>query len=57
MYLDNIGRIWFGIEIPPDNKNPHSVFGGLLKSIIGEADSSDEDGEYVGRNAAPPDLD
>lgn len=57
MYLDNIGRIWFGIEIPPDNKNPNSVFGGLLKSIIGEADSSDEDGDYVGRNAAAPDLD
>ncbi|XP_026725321.1 Golgi to ER traffic protein 4 homolog [Trichoplusia ni] len=57
VYLDNIGRIWFGIEIPPDNKNPNSVFGGILKSIIGDADSSDEEGEYVGRNGAAPELD
>ncbi|CAB3224137.1 unnamed protein product [Arctia plantaginis] len=57
VYLDNIGRIWFGIEIPPDNKNPGSMFGGLLKTIIGDADSSDDDGDYIGRSAAAPDLD
>lgn len=32
------------------------MLGGLLKSIIGDVDSSDEDGEYVG-NATAPDLD
>lgn len=32
------------------------MFGGLLKSIIGEADSSDEE-EYMGRSASAPDLD
>lgn len=57
VYLDNIGRIWFGIEIPPDNRNSNSLFGGLLKSIIGEADSSDEEGDYLDRNIAAPDLD
>ncbi|CAK1596095.1 unnamed protein product [Parnassius mnemosyne] len=57
VYLDNIGRIWFGIEIPHDTRNPNSVFGGLLKSIIGDLDSSDEDGDYTGRNTTAPDLD
>lgn len=33
------------------------MFGGLLKTIIGEADSSDDDGDYIGRSAAAPDLD
>lgn len=56
-YLDNIGRVWFGIEIPQDTRNPNSVFGGLLKSIIGDADSSDDDGEPLGRSAPAPDLD
>ncbi|XP_063362084.1 Golgi to ER traffic protein 4 homolog [Cydia amplana] len=57
VYLDNIGRIWFGIEIPHDPKNANSMFGGLLKSIIGEAaDSSDEE-EYMGHNTSAPDLD
>lgn len=56
VYLDNIGRIWFGIEIQQDNKNPNSVFGGLLKSIIREADSSDDDGDYMA-TASAPDLD
>ncbi|XP_068631747.1 Golgi to ER traffic protein 4 homolog [Battus philenor] len=56
-YLDNIGRIWFNIEIPQNNKNPNSMFGGLLKSIIGDLDSSDDDGEVDGRNASAPDLD
>ncbi|CAG5059635.1 unnamed protein product [Parnassius apollo] len=57
VYLDNIGRIWFGIEIPHDTRNPNSVFGGLLKSIIGDLDSSDEDGDYTERNTTAPDLD
>lgn len=57
VYLDNIGRIWFGIEVQQDTRNPTSVFGGLLKSIIGDADSSDEDGEYMAHNATAPDLD
>ncbi|XP_026751846.1 Golgi to ER traffic protein 4 homolog [Galleria mellonella] len=56
VYLDNIGRIWFGIEVQRKTRNPNSVFGGLLKSIIGDADSSDEDGEYE-HNATVPDLD
>lgn len=46
VYLDNIGRIWFGIEVPSDNRNRNSMFGGFLKSIIGDVDSSDEDAEY-----------
>lgn len=33
------------------------MLGGLLKSIIGEVDSSDEEGELLGRSAAAPDLD
>ncbi|CAH0397919.1 unnamed protein product [Chilo suppressalis] len=57
IYLDNIGRIWFGIEIPKDNRNANSLFGGLLKSIIGEVDSSDEDGDFTGQNISTPDLD
>ncbi|XP_013199883.1 Golgi to ER traffic protein 4 homolog [Amyelois transitella] len=56
VYLDNIGRIWFGIEVQPDTRNSSSVFGGLLRSIIGDADSSDEDGDFMGQSAAP-DLD
>ncbi|XP_059045334.1 Golgi to ER traffic protein 4 homolog [Achroia grisella] len=55
LYLDNIGRIWFGIEVPSAGRNSNSVFGGLIKSIIGDIDSSDEEGEY-GRNTVP-DLD
>lgn len=55
VYLDNIGRIWFGLEVPQTNRNPNTMFGGLLKSIIGEDDSSDDE-EYAG-NAAAPDLD
>lgn len=57
VYLDTIGRIWFGIGIPQTNRNSNSVIGGLLKSIIGDVDgdSSDEDGGM--RNAAIPDLD
>lgn len=57
VYLDNIGRIWFGIEMPPDPKNANSMFGGFLKSIIGDVDSSDEDGDIQARNASAPDLD
>lgn len=45
-YLDTIGRIWFGIEPPSDNRNRNSMFGGLLRSIIGDVDSSDDEGEY-----------
>ncbi|XP_026317716.1 Golgi to ER traffic protein 4 homolog [Hyposmocoma kahamanoa] len=56
VYLDNIGRIWFGIEIPQENKNSGSLIGGLLKSIIGEAESSDDEGDF-GANCAAPDLD
>ncbi|CAG9584387.1 unnamed protein product [Danaus chrysippus] len=57
VYLDTIGRIWFGIGIPQTNRNSNSVIGGLLKSIIGDvdADSSDDDGGM--RSAAIPDLD
>ncbi|XP_049868916.1 Golgi to ER traffic protein 4 homolog [Pectinophora gossypiella] len=57
VYLDNIGRIWFGIEIPQDNKNTGSLFGGLIKSIIGDAESSDDEGDYLGASASAPDLD
>lgn len=59
MYLDTIGRIWFGIEIPQDSRNSNSVFGGLLKSIIGDVDvdSSDEDGDFMANCASVPDLD
>lgn len=58
VYLDTIGRIWFGIEIP-QNKNQNSVFGGLLKSIIGDVDvdTSDDDGDHLGNCAPAPDLD
>lgn len=56
MYLDNIGRIWFGIEIPQETKNSGSLIGGLLKSIIGEAESSDDEGD-LGANCSAPDLD
>lgn len=56
VYLDNIGRIWFGIEVPHNNKSSNSMFGGLLKSIIGEDESTDEEGDTLA--AAPaPDLD
>ncbi|KAM3964436.1 Golgi to ER traffic protein 4 homolog [Aphomia sociella] len=55
VYLDNIGRIWFGI-VQPEAMTTNSMFGGLLKSIIGDADSSDEEGEF-GHNATAPDLD
>ncbi|CAH2037554.1 unnamed protein product, partial [Iphiclides podalirius] len=57
IYLDNIGRIWFGIEIPQDTRNPNSMLNGLLKSIIGDLDSSDEDGDLNERNSTAPDLD
>lgn len=59
IYLDTIGRIWFGIEIPNNSRNSNSMFGGLLKSIIGDVDvdSSDEEGEFVANCAAAPDLD
>ncbi|XP_028043990.1 Golgi to ER traffic protein 4 homolog isoform X4 [Bombyx mandarina] len=56
IFLDNIGRIWFGIEIPSENRNPNSMFGGLIKSIIGDIDSSDDDGESK-TSATAPDLD
>lgn len=58
VYLDTIGRIWFGIELPQD-KNHNSIFGGLLKSIIGDVDvdTSDEEGEYERNNAPVPELD
>lgn len=56
VYLDNIGRIWFGIELPKENINHTSMLGGFLKSIISEVDSSDDDGDYGG-NATAPDLD
>lgn len=57
VYLDTIGRIWFGIEIPQGNRNSNSLLGGLLKSIIGDVDTSDEEGEYVGNCSTAPDLD
>lgn len=41
-YLDKIGRIWFGIQVKPAVRSRNSMFGGLIKSIIGE-DSSDEE--------------
>lgn len=56
VYLDNIGRIWFGIEIPQESKNSGSLIGGLLKSIIGEAESSDDEGDF-GAQCSAPDLD
>ncbi|XP_023950117.1 Golgi to ER traffic protein 4 homolog [Bicyclus anynana] len=58
-YLDKIGRIWFGIEIPQDGRNSNSMFGGLLKSIIGDVDgeSSDDEGDLAANCAPVPDLD
>lgn len=55
--MDTIGRIWFGIEIP-QGRNQNSVFGGLLKSIIGdvEIDTSEDEGDYLSCVSAP-DLD
>lgn len=53
-YLDNIGRIWFGIELPHENNRPRvGLFGGLLKSIIGDADSSGDEGDRPGTSAGP----
>ncbi|GBP89617.1 Golgi to ER traffic protein 4 homolog [Eumeta japonica] len=57
IYLDNIGRIWFGIEIPPDNRNRNNMFGGLLRSMIGEVESSDDDTDYTTESVAAPELD
>ncbi|XP_045497283.1 Golgi to ER traffic protein 4 homolog [Colias croceus] len=56
-YLDNIGRIWFGIERPQRNKNPNSMLGGLLKSMIGDVDSSDDESSKVVQKANVPDID
>lgn len=56
VYLDNIGRIWFGIEVPRISRTSNSMFSGLLKSIIGNEDSTDEEGEIMS-SATAPDLD
>ncbi|XP_041977969.1 Golgi to ER traffic protein 4 homolog [Aricia agestis] len=53
VYLDTIGRIWFGIEIPQGNKNSNSLLGGLLNSLIGNLDTSDDEDTVEHRSTAP----
>lgn len=50
--MDNIGRIWFGIEIPKTRKNPRGMFGGFLSSVFRDTGSSDEEPEAGGSMAA-----
>ncbi|KPJ02779.1 Golgi to ER traffic protein 4-like [Papilio xuthus] len=56
-YLENIGRVWFGIDNRKNNNNQNSMFGGLLKSIIGDLDSSDDEGENQSSKPTAPELD
>ncbi|KPJ08157.1 Golgi to ER traffic protein 4-like [Papilio machaon] len=56
-YLENIGRVWFGIDNRKNNKNQNSMFGGLLKTIIGDLDSSDDEGENQSSKPTAPELD
>ncbi|XP_072932032.1 Golgi to ER traffic protein 4 homolog [Epargyreus clarus] len=60
-YLDKIGCIWFGIPLPGSDRDANSMLGGLFKTIIGDVDSSDEEGVYEKNSAtvtaSAPDLD
>ncbi|CAK1547154.1 unnamed protein product [Leptosia nina] len=55
-YLDTIGRVWFNIETPQNHRNTNSMLGGLIKSIIGDVESSDDESNMASR-ANVPDLD
>lgn len=56
-YLNTIARLWFGISVPKNHRNPNSMLGGLIKSIIGDIESRDEDSSKLTNSANVPDLD
>jgi len=49
-YLDQIGQLFFGV--PPPQRTPQGLFGGLLQSMLGGED--DEEGSNTAEMASPP---
>ncbi|XP_047513297.1 Golgi to ER traffic protein 4 homolog [Pieris napi] len=56
-YLDTIARVWFGISAPGNRRNTNSMLSGIIKSMLGDIDSSDEDGSILANKTQVPDLD